>query len=280
MREKSPIAGCRRLMKCPPGMAHYSSIQNRRSKIENGFTLIELLVVIAVMAILAAMLLPVLNRCKMSAQRAACQSNLRQLGLAAQLYWTDNRGNSFHYSSPTNTGALYWFGWINTTLPEGQRPFDLSAGALYPYIQNSHVRICPSLAWWSPQFKRKGTSVIFSYGCNSFVFGGPGHKTLGESNISHMSETALFADSAQVNDFQAPASHSNPMFEEWYYVDLETNYDSPHNYPNAQFRHMHTANVVFADGHVGVERPVPGSIDPRLPDQWIGQLQPKILVVP
>jgi prepilin-type N-terminal cleavage/methylation domain-containing protein len=58
----------------------------------HAFTLIELLVVIAIIAILAAMLMPVLNRAQETSKRIACLNNLKQLGLAAQLYVGDNHG--------------------------------------------------------------------------------------------------------------------------------------------------------------------------------------------
>jgi prepilin-type processing-associated H-X9-DG protein/prepilin-type N-terminal cleavage/methylation domain-containing protein len=255
--------------------------EDGKFKLQNypAFTLIELLVVIAIIAILAAMLLPVLARSKSSAQRAACESNLRQLGLATEIYLGDNANLFFNRSAaPTSTGQQWWFGWLANGA-EGQRAFDLSTGVLFPYLQGSDVRLCPSPAWNSPQFKAKGTNVIFSYGCNAYLFAAQNQQPVGAGKISRPADTALYADSAQVNTFQSPASASNPMFEEWYYLDLETNYSNPNNGPNGHFRHSQKANVTFADGHVDLEKPVPGSFDKRLPNQFIGQLRPEILTV-
>jgi prepilin-type N-terminal cleavage/methylation domain-containing protein/prepilin-type processing-associated H-X9-DG protein len=244
------------------------------------FTLIELLVVIAILATLAAMLLPVLAQGKLSGQSAKCRSNLRQLGIAAELYWDDNKGNCFDYLfAPTNYGAIYWFGWISPG-PEEQRAFDLSCGAMYPYFNGSDVRLCPTMGNALSQFKLKATNMVFSYGYNWCLSTPPGKPVISATGLRQPAHTALFADAAQVNNFQAPATHSNPLLEEFYYVDLETNYSSPLNYPNGHFRHDRKANVVFCDGHVGMETFVPGSIDSLLPNQFVGQLRPEILTLP
>ena len=242
-----------------------------------GFTLIELLVVIAIIAVLSAMLLPALSKAKQTAQRADCMSNLRQLGVAVQLYWDDNNGNGFPlWTSANMKGKTWWFGWLEAGI-DGQRAFDLSSGALFPYLHGIDVRLCPVLNQAAnPQFKPKGTNTIFSYGCNRYLFGSPAQPSINVKRISRPTETAVFADAASVDDFlQADAE-----VKEWYYLDLQTNYASANNYPNAHFRHAQKANVTFADGHVGLEQAIEGSYDKRMPNQSIGQLRPEILTIP
>src|SRR5579859_1920012 len=65
-------------------------VREKPFRADAGFTLIELLVVIAIIAILAAMLLPALARAKESGRAIACNNQLRQLCMAAQIYAGDN----------------------------------------------------------------------------------------------------------------------------------------------------------------------------------------------
>jgi prepilin-type processing-associated H-X9-DG protein len=213
----------------------------------------------------------------LSAQRAGCASNLRQLGIATQLYWDDSAGNCFRwiYDSTNSDGHLYWFGWLQSdSMAEGQRAFDLSQGVLFPYLNGSDVRLCPALYATPAQFKLKGDDMIFSYGYNIYLSTPAGTPTMNVNQIKRPTETALFADAAQINDFQDPASSDHPMLEEWYYLDVDP------SYPNGHFRHSRRANVAFCDGHVGMETMVPGSLDTRLPGQCVGRLRPEILNLP
>ncbi len=238
------------------------------------FTLPELLVVIAVTAVIAALLLPALSRGKNSAYRVQCANNARQLGLAARMYWDDNNDACFLWQmGATNGGRLYWFGWLQDGA-EGQRQYDPTPGALYPYLRGHTVGICPALNYSLAQFKLKATGAAYGYGYNRFLSAAPNQPPLRIPKVQRSSDLALFADAAQVNDFQAPASKINPMLEEWYYVD------TTEDYPNGHFRHTRQANVVFCDGHVAPEKPVPGSIDSKLPSQLVGRLRSEILILP
>jgi prepilin-type processing-associated H-X9-DG protein/prepilin-type N-terminal cleavage/methylation domain-containing protein len=259
---------------CPGAGASGQKARGRAVGHGLGFTLVELLVVIAVVAILAALLLPSLSRGRRSAQQVECAGNLRQLGLATHMYWDDNGGACFRWElGATNGGRLYWFGWLQDG-PEGQREYDASQGALYPYLRGHAVGLCPALNYALAQFKLKATGAAYGYGYNRFLSPPDNNSRITQARLQPVSGLALFADAAQVNDFQPPASRAHPMLEEWYYVDTTV------DYPNGHFRHQGQANVVFCDGHVGRERMVAGSRDPRLADQWVGRLRSEILVLP
>jgi prepilin-type N-terminal cleavage/methylation domain-containing protein/prepilin-type processing-associated H-X9-DG protein len=127
------------------------------------FTLIELLVVMAVIALLAALLLPALHRAKQKAHSAYCLNNLRQWGLATQLYVTDHQDYlpPEGFGSPTTPSQLTngWYYHLPTML--GIPPYHQM-----PWRTNSDTRLDRSL-WICPANPRRSSGFnLFHYCLN------------------------------------------------------------------------------------------------------------------
>ncbi len=121
---------------------------------DGGFTLIELLVVIGVIAILLAILIPVMSAARERAQRAVCLSNLRQFTTAWTAYADDHDGwlacgQPFLQASSWDSGSSrrWWYGWVGNAFlqPESRSAIlqDPDKGTLWSYLQDVDVYHCP-----------------------------------------------------------------------------------------------------------------------------------------
>ena len=226
------------------------------------FTLIELLVVITVVAVVAALALPAYQGVRINASQVIAAGSLRQLGMAGQMYLAEHANVYWKFRADTAAGTTYWFGYEtaqSAVLPEGQRTVDYANGALGPYSGGLRdVHPDPQFTRMGATFKPKFKNGYFPYGYNYLL---PDTSHLA---IPLLNKRVVFATSAQVNTFQAPASPGHPMLEEFYLVD---NFNV-----TASFRYRGRALCTFADGSTGPLPPEPGSLDARLPDGGVGKL--------
>ena len=125
-----------------------------------GFTLIELMVVIAIIAILAAILFPVLARARAKAAQTSCLSNVRQISLAMLMYANDY-DNRFPLVRGSASGPIFLSSWIDT---------------IQPYTNNLQIFICPHSSGTSVDW-RTNNDLLKNYGyppaSGAFVRGTP-----------------------------------------------------------------------------------------------------------
>jgi len=130
---------------------HHRLVSRRRRTNRVAFTLIELLVVIAIIGILAAMLLPALNKAREKGRRSVCLSNLRQIG-AGMIMYSDDYGGWFpcylNYTDGISQAGPYWNAEIGTAggAVDNVGRFTAAARLLVRnhYLGNPGVFHCPS----------------------------------------------------------------------------------------------------------------------------------------
>jgi prepilin-type N-terminal cleavage/methylation domain-containing protein/prepilin-type processing-associated H-X9-DG protein len=252
---------------------------HRFAEHRRGFTLIELLTVIAIISLLAMLLFPVFSRARESGRRAACLSNMKQIGLGMILYLQDydetfprQWGNVFYFSSVTVKDPQTGY-YANGTYSNATSSTATTSGGvswpyeILPYIKSTGILACPSAInvvsgdpIWCPSGVSANNCWIatkanaISYDANAVIIrnasnnGAVVQAPLKVAAIPNGSGIALL----QENRWKFNGVLTRPH---WDNVSKYTYWHSYVHYGNGTYettsnQHFDGGNILFCDGHV------------------------------
>lgn len=211
----------------------------RHTHNNSGFTLIELLVVIAIIAVLAAILFPVMTSTRGSAKKSKCLNNMKQMGMAVRMYMDDNNDTfplDSHYS-----------------------PFSVWMDGLRNYSRSKLLYRCPSDLSRNFREPLPGYDAVrvTSYGTNFYMAAVkpeeeewmPADRSTWSHGFVRASDFATPSRTIYICEVVAnsTADHVHPAW--WRSGNSDGNF-IPHDKEVAVAIHQNGSNYVFIDGHV------------------------------
>ena len=219
---------------------------------KRAFTLIELLTVIAIIGILAGILIPTVGKVRASARNSKCMANLRQIGVASNLYAAENK------TFPTTTANIPW---PNRLLPYfSSQTLRLSNNTVSNLYAPIDVVMCPSItippppdAVGFPRSYSANPRIIFS----SSAAANANRAPVRPAAIPRPSGVVLFADACQS---QSTTGNTGSSLDNLSISDAPTeaktlladgpDADGIANSGHLRFRHGGRVQTVFVDGSV------------------------------